>query len=1675
MRKGLKITLYIFCSLLLLVLGSLLFLNSHWGQNFVRGRAESYLRNKLKTEVHLGYLGYGFPKFVVLKDVLLLDQVRDTLLAAGEVKLDLNMLALFHKEVILQQILLSCIHAHIYRNQTDTSYNFSYIIQAFSSSPATAGTVKDTTTSSFKMEIDRVKLNDIHFRFDDHAGGILFALNLHRSDISVKKLDLTKMFFHIKDMSAEGVQTTIFQDSSWLPKKLNDTAKADFQLVADNVTLKRIAVQFKSSLSKIEFAMNAANVQLALNRFGLENSLIDVKKLAVDNSDILLTLGKHKGAVADSVKVTDNTISWLVKANNVAGSNLNFRMDDNNSAPVAAGIDYSHLNIKNGSIDVHNFLYNGDTTRAVVTHFKGHEQSGIDVKELKTAFNYNPQGAELNNLYFQTPQTLLQNHIGVHYPSLAALYKNMQLLQLNINLVNSTIGINDLLVFAPDLQKQEQFRKIKDKQFKLDADITGQLNDLHIAHFYGAGLGNTEVLLSGRLTGIPVTNKIGYNLNITRFQSSRIDVSMFLPDSLLAYVRIPDKFGATGQVAGNMQDVKTEMYLVSSDGMAYAKGSVATSPGKNKEKYDVLLRATGLNLGRILKQDSLLGVVTATIAAKGTSFDLKTMVAALDGVITSAEVKGYRYHNIKLSGKVDAQHGNIDFLSVDTNLQVQFTGEADFSGKYASARGYLKIDSIDFRALKLYSSELRARAIIHFDFPVLNPDYPQGTFVWWKPVINADGRRYYLDSLFITSKPGTDASQHISANLDVLNATVTGKTPLTSILPILQEHINRHYKFGKVDTIAAALKKSPKTVTIPADYDLTINAQIIDKPMLHGLLPGLTSFDSIHVDGSMTPGNLLVNINAPDIIYGATTIENAGIKINEVDSAFTYRATADKISQGSMVARYADIHGKLDNDFITTNLSLSDDQKKERFALSATMQMQGDSQTIQLQPGLILNYKNWEVAQPNKIVIGKGGCYVQNFQISNNGQYIKAGSNESRFNTPLKIDIANFMLSNITEAISREDTLLAGGVLGGTVTIKQMTPSVKLTSDLLIQQLSILGDTLGNLSAQIDNKQDNILGTKITLKGHGNDIAMNGSYFLKQNNGNDFNFNIDVNALALHSFESIAQNQVHNSSGYLRGRLNAAGTLSAPLITGELKTDNLVTTVSQLNAVFKMPSEKIEFTNSGLQFSNFTIHDSADNKAVFNGSINTTDLSNISMDMKVAARNWRALNSTSKDNKTFYGNLLLTANLDIKGTVTAPTVDGNIKVLKGTNITYVNPETAPELQASKGVVAFVNMKDTGRGNYLAPKSADTVKRKMKVGADFNVNIAVDKSAIFSLVVDQASGDFLSVKGDATLNAAVTPGGTMSLTGNYEIHEGSYQLNYNFIKRKFAIKDGSAITFAGDPLTGTNLDITAAYEAQVAPFDLMQREITDAAQLNFYKQRLPFHVDMHMKGELMKPLLTFDVVLPENKVYPISADLVEMIQGKLNQVRLDTSELNKQVFAVLILNRFVSDNPFSSGASGSPAFMALQSASTFIGEQLNQAAGKFIKGVDFSVDLASTEDYTSGNMQQRTDLNLAASKQLLNNRLKLTVGNDFELQGPQTTSNQNSMIPTNLAADYLLTGDGKYSMRAYRKVYDEGILEGFVTETGLNFIVNLNYNNFKEIFMKKKKKQEDSIHTKKTMN
>ena len=88
-------------------------------------------------------------------------------------------------------------------------------------------------------------------------------------------------------------------------------------------------------------------------------------------------------------------------------------------------------------------------------------------------------------------------------------------------------------------------------------------------------------------------------------------------------------------------------------------------------------------------------------------------------------------------------------------------------------------------------------------------------------------------------------------------------------------------------------------------------------------------------------------------------------------------------------------------------------------------------------------------------------------------------------------------------------------------------------------------------------------------------------------------------------------------------------------------------------------------------------------------------------------------------------------------------------------------------------------------------------------------------------------------------------------------------------------------------------------------------------------------------------------------------------------------MNKQVFSLLLLNRFIADNPFnSSGGSFNAGVLARQSVSKLLTEQLNRLADDLVAGVDLNFDVLSSEDYTTGERRDRTDLNVGLIQKII---------------------------------------------------------------------------------------------------
>ncbi|RZJ59224.1 MAG: translocation/assembly module TamB, partial [Flavobacterium sp.] len=557
--------------------------------------------------------------------------------------------------------------------------------------------------------------------------------------------------------------------------------------------------------------------------------------------------------------------------------------------------------------------------------------------------------------------------------------------------------------------------------------------------------------------------------------------------------------------------------------------------------------------------------------------------------------------------------------------------------------------------------------------------------------------------------------------------------------------------------------------------------------------------------------------------------------------------------------------------------------------------------------------------------------------------------------------------------------------------------------------------------------------------------------------------------LTIASLQAFTFGALDKGQGDLSGAFKITGTAADPNLTGNLKFNDVGFVVTQLNSQFKSMNDNIVFTDTGINFDNFSIEDEKNNQLNVNGKIATTDYKNFGFNLNVVADNFRAVNSTAKDSDLFYGNLYIDTNLNIKGTMDSPVVNGKLRINEDTKFTVVLPQQDPSIADREGIVEFIDQDNMEIKQRL--EMEETLDKTPLRGMNVSVDIEIVKEAELNLIIDKGNGDFLQLKGEAQLTGGIDESGKTTLTGRYEFTEGSYDMTFNFIKRKFNIKEGSYISWTGEP-TSADINITAVYETETAPLDLLDNQLAgvSASVRNTYKQKIPFQALLQMEGELLKPELSFDIVVPEGN-YNVSTDILNNTRTKLEQLRQQPSELNKQVFALLLLNRFIGENPFSSEAGGtSTESMARQSVSKILSQQLNNLAADLVKGVELEFDLESTDDFTTGQQQNRTDLNVGLSKRLLNDRLKVTVGSSFGLEGPQQANEETTNIAGDLSADYQLTQDGRYLVRAYRKNQYQVALQGQVVETGVAFVITMDYNKFRELFHrseeeKKMKKEE----------
>ena len=402
------------------------------------------------------------------------------------------------------------------------------------------------------------------------------------------------------------------------------------------------------------------------------------------------------------------------------------------------------------------------------------------------------------------------------------------------------------------------------------------------------------------------------------------------------------------------------------------------------------------------------------------------------------------------------------------------------------------------------------------------------------------------------------------------------------------------------------------------------------------------------------------------------------------------------------------------------------------------------------------------------------------------------------------------------------------------------------------------------------------------------------------------------------------------------------------------------------------------------------------------------------------------LNTTERENKTFYGRVYGTGNVAVYGFINKL----NMRIVNTTNrnTKFYLPLDGPAEIGESDFIQFVK------------KDTTVVKKETALtGFDLEMLIHATPDAQAQIIIDKAAGDVLNVQGQGDLKITLNTLGKFEMTGDYVFTDGDYLFTLeNVINKKFELEAGSRISWSGNPL-GAEIDVTASYRqrASIAPL------LNDST-----KTRTPVDCKLIITGKLFSPTINFEIDFPN-----INSD----DRSKINSVLSDEAELNRQVFSFLLFRTFTKPLIYNTNgggvtAGGAAASTGSEMLSNRVSEFLNTYFGTLTGIRDLQLGL----NYRPGTQTSSETVDLALSKQFLDN--KVSVDGNFGVNNNPTNGNSNGLIG-DVNVDYKLSADGRFRLKGFNKSNDntQSTLAGGYYTQGVGFFYRVEFETLRSLY------------------
>ena len=1361
-----------------------------------------------------------------------------------------------------------------------------------------------------------------------------------------------------------------------------------------------------------------------VGKFAPRSRVLAINKLSLDDARLALTT--YAGEEQMNIQFLLDYFSsdgdrrppdrsWDVVCKSLELVNADFQMLDQNSPGGKPGFDPRDFKVGKLNLLMTDILLDHKTLSFSLEHMTFEEARGFELKHFSGFLSVGPQGTRIQELMLRSEKSTLSTDLELVYEGYDAFDRFFEDVTVYLNVQPSRIDLADLGYFVSPLYGIEGPVALRGLLSGRPADIRGR-------DFYLSFGGHTSFRGNLHLAGLPDVENTHVNFLVEDFRTHMDDLASFrLPHtSRHENIQLPENFFTLGEVsfrgrfAGYPTDLTATGTFRTDLGELTTNIDVQREAGSLHLKYKGKLSTPGFELGIFFDIPETIGLISLNGEVEGEGSTLETLDVRINGKIDVFELADYTYENMLVSGFVSNRMFNGSLLVDDNNIFLDFLGVVSFEEDLPAFDFRATVERANLTLLNIYQRNPDAESILSANLQMnasgstlslLEGQLDVRSLVYRENGQPEDGEPrehiYATDRVRLSNAVLEGNRRRIVLESEFLDAELSGDITLDGLGLALEGFL--------ADFIPAYLPEAADRTALVREapvMDFSLKAWLKDTDVLSGLfIPWLgfspdsrleLAFNSVRNDFSFSG-------RSDEFTLAGNRFTDWDLEAGRFGNALLLNMSARKLFiSDSLFVDHVDLQGTLAlNAFLMDSRWDSGDRKSQNhghLAVQANFPGKRHAVVRVLPSYAMVNDSLWQVNTGNEIHIDSARVEVNNLMVYNNQQMILIdGVFSPEPEDRMRITFREFDFSNLAMFI-RARNMDFEGVVNGTmdVTAFYQTPGVE--AEINIGDFAFNRERLGDFTIFTlwDHSNDGfMLAAELTDHRGGLDLRplVVSGYIHPDRRNDNFDLDLLLDDMKLSIWSRYLDGFTPGFHGLASGHLRLEGPFSSPELSGVVTGRDAGFRVDYLNTRYSF-SHEVEIGKDFFRFTDLGLRDDQGNTGLASGMIRHTLFKDFDIDLLIRPERMLVLNTNAAHNELYYGRAFASGLIHIHGPEDNITMDISARTNRGTQV-FLPLSFSGEVRENN-FITFVSRD--------APIATQSFPEPRIAGINLNFDLEVTPDAEVQLIFDSQIGDIIRGRGNADLKLEINSLGAFNMYGEYHIEEGDYLFTLqNLINKRFRIEQGGLISWTGDP-NDADVDLRASYRLRTSLYDL----VMDVDTSDMYRRRVPVDCVLILEDKLFNPTITFDISLPGSD---------EGTREMIERLITTEQEMNRQVFSLLVLNRFLPTTPDQYNTA--LGYGVGSTSSELLSNQLSNWLSQISSDFDIGVN------YRPGDEISSQELEVALSTQLFDDRVIIDGNLGVAGNHPATTQRASNIIG-DVNIEVKITPEGKFRIKAFNR-------------------------------------------------